>query len=249
MWNGNLGLTYKPRDNLSFYGAIGTSSNPMGQEVASGGGFYGGLDANGQGLEPEGNTSIEAGVKYEYRDHLLLTAAVFQTTKSNAREDMGRGAAAVTSDTLKYRLQGIELGVAGRLNERIGLYGGAVFMNSEILSSATVANIGQPLATIAHRQANLLMTYDVTDRLMLGGQVNWQGEVKLGSTAPNGNILPDYVTVDMVGSYDLSDRNAINFGVKNIADTTYYDTAYRSGEPFTYVAPGREIWATLEMKF
>lgn len=249
MWNGNLGVTYKPQENLSIYGAIGTSSNPMGQEVAAGGGFYGGLDEAGQNLAPEQNTSIEAGVKYEYDDDLLLTAALFQTTKKNGRETLGRGPSAVTSDTLEYRFRGLELGVAGKVNDRIGLYGGAVFMDSEILDSATASNKGEPLATIAHNQANLLMTYDLTDHLMLGGQINWQGEVKLGSTAPNGNKLPSYTTLDLVGSYQINDTSAVNFGIKNVTDETFYDTAYRSGEPFTYVAPGREIWATLEMKF
>lgn len=249
MWNGNLGITYKPRENLAFYGAIGTSSNPMGQEVAAGGGFYGGLDEAGQNLAPERNTSLEAGVKYEYNDHLLLTAAVFQTTKDHGRESIGRGPGAVTDDTLKYRFRGIELGVAGRLGERVGLFGGANFMDSEILRSADAAIIGQPLATIAHKQANLLVTYDVTDRLMLGGQINWQDEVKLGSTAPNGNALPSYLTLDLVGSYDFNGTRSVKFGIKNVADETFYDTAYRSGEPFTYVGPGREIWATFEMKF
>lgn len=249
MWNGNLGVTYKPQQNLSFYGAIGTSSNPMGHEVAAGGGFYGGLDEAGQDLAPERNTSIEAGVKYEFADHLLLTAAVFQTTKDNGRETLGRGASAVTADSLKYRFTGLELGVAGRVGERVGLFGGAVLMDSEILESAVASNVGQSLATIAHRQANLLVTYDVTDRLMIGGQINWQDEVELGSTAPNGNVLPSYVTLDLVGSYEISKTSAVNFGVKNVADKTFYDTAYRSGEPFTYVGPGREVWATLEMKF
>ena len=82
-----------------------------------------------------------------------------------------------------------------------------------------------------------------------GAQVNWAGEVDLGTTAPNGNKLPSYTTIDLVGSYDISDNAAIRFGVKNAGDATYYDTAYRSGEPFTYVAPGREIWAAIDVNF
>lgn len=249
MLNGNLGVTYKPQDNISIYGAFGTSTNPMGSEIAAGGGYYGGLDTAGQALAPEKNTSIEAGIKYEFNDHLLLTAALFQTTKKNGRETSGRGANATTTDTLEYRFRGIELGVAGRVSDRIGLFGGAVFMDSEILQAQDPADVGSSVATIAHEQINLLMTYDVTDRLMLGGQINWQGEMELGTTATNGRKLPSYLTLDLVGSYELSDTSVLNFGVKNVADKTIYDTAYRSGEPFTYVGPGREVWATLEVKF
>ncbi len=52
-----------------------------------------------------------------------------------------------------------------------------------------------------------------------------------------------------MGSYAITPTTAVRFGVDNLADKTYYDTAYRSGEPFTYVAPGREIWASLELTF
>ena len=249
MWNGNLGLTWKPQENLSLYGAIATSTNPMGQEIAAGGSFYGGLDSGGEDLAPERNTSIELGAKYELNDHLLLTAALFQTTKDNAREDIGPRGATVTDDTLKYRLQGIELGVAGKLNDRVGLYGGAVFMQSEILESDDDENVGESLATIAHKQFNLLATYDVTSELMLGVQANWTGERQLGSVAANDNTLPSHWTFDLVGSYDINDTTSVRFGVKNAADEVYYDTAYRSGEPFTYVAPGREVWAALDLKF
>lgn len=249
MWNGNLGLTWKPQENLSIYGAVATSTNPMGQEIAAGGSFYGGLDENGEDLEPERNTSLELGMKYELNDHLLLTAALFQTTKDNAREDIGPRGASVASDTLKYRMQGIELGVAGKLNDRIGLYGGAVFMQSEILESDDSDNVGESLATIAHKQFNLLATYDVTSDLMLGVQANWMGERELGSVAPNDNTLSAYWSFDLVGSYDINDTTAVRFGVKNAADKLYYDTGYRSGEPFTYVAPGRELWAALDLKF
>lgn len=249
MWNGNIGVTWKPREELSFYGAAATSTNPMGQEVAAGGSFYGGLDEGGATLSPERNTSYELGVKYEYNDHLLLTAALFQTTKDNAREDIGPRGSSVTQDTLKYRVQGIELGVAGKLNDRIGLFGGAVFMDSEILDSANADAIGESMANMTNEQFNLLATYDVNDALMVGLQSNYVGERDLGTTAVNGNKLPSYWSFDLVGSYEISDTTSVRFGVDNVADVTAYDTAYRSGEPFTYVAPGREVWVSLEMKF
>ncbi|WP_349537671.1 TonB-dependent siderophore receptor [Sagittula sp. NFXS13] len=248
MWNGNLGVTYKPSDALTLYGAASTSTTPMGSEIAAGGGFYGGLDTGGEDLEPERNTAFELGAKYEVTPGLLLTAALFQTTKENARETQGRGSSAVTTDELEYRLRGIELGVAGKV-DRVGLYGGAVFMESEILESASSDDVGKEVATIAHQQFNLLATYDVTNELMLGVQSNWKGEVKLGSLAVNDNSLPSYWSFDLVGSYNINDRADVRFGVKNVGDEAYYDTAYRSGEPFTYIAPGREIWAAVDMKF
>lgn len=249
MFNWNIGATYAYTDALNIYGAIATSTNPQGQEVASGGGFYGGLDANGMGLAPEENTSIEFGAKYSVNPNLLFTAALFQTTKDHAREDIGRGADAVTADTLKYRMRGIELGVAGNVTERFAVFGGATVMNSEVLESQNSDDIGASIANIAHEQFSLLGTYDVTDDWMVGARVTVAGKRDLGSTAANGNTLPSYVVLDLMTEYAMSQNATLKAGITNAFDETYYDAAYRSGSPFTYVAPGREVSLALEMKF
>ncbi|WP_394152154.1 TonB-dependent receptor [Loktanella salsilacus] len=249
MWNWNGGVTYKPQKPLTVYGAVATSSNPMGQEIAAGGGFYGGLDDSGAALAPEVNTSIEVGVKYEYADDLLLTAALFRTTKDNAREDIGGRGNTVTYDSLKYQVQGLELGVAGKVHDKVGLYGGLVFMDTEVLESQDPDAIGESVPNIASMQFNLLATYDISDDLMLGLQSNYIGERDLGSVYANGNTLPESWSFDLVGSYAVTDNTDVRFGVTNLTDKTVYDAAYRSGEPFTYVAPGRELWAAVDFKF
>ncbi|MEY8880861.1 TonB-dependent receptor [Donghicola sp. XS_ASV15] len=256
MWNWNAGVTYKPQDNLSFYGAVATSTTPMGQEIASGGSsFYGGLDENGQDLKPEQNTSYEIGAKYSYNDNLLLTAALFQTIRENGREDVTTvdpvtfERSSTTDDTLKYKMEGIELGVSGRIGDKIGLFGGGTWMRSEILDASTDDYKGKRLPNISHSQFNLLGTYDFTDELMLGLRANFQGEKDLGTTVPNGNTLQEAWTWDMVGSYDINDQAEVRFGITNLTDVTYYDSAYRSGSPFTYVAPGREVSVSIDFRF
>lgn len=249
MFNWNLGATYAVNDRLNVYAAAATSTNPMGQEIASGGGFYGGLDAGGENLAPEENTSFEIGAKYNINPNLLLTAALFQTTKDNAREDIGPRGASVTYDTLEYRVRGVELGIAGNVNSRLSLFGGATLMDSEITDSQDAAALGQSLPNIAHKQLNLLATYQVTDRLMLGGRVNYQGVKDLGGTYANGRTVPASWTYDLLGEYEIAEFKTLRFAVTNLTDETVYDASYRSGEPFTYVAPGREISVSLDMKF
>lgn len=68
----------------------------------------------------------------------------------NAREDVGPRGAAVTSDTLKYRLQGLELGVAGKVTERLSMFGGANFMKSKILENQDSDALGLSIANVAH---------------------------------------------------------------------------------------------------
>ena len=249
MVNWNLGATYAVNDDLNVYGAVATSTNPQGQEIASGGGWYGGLDESGQNLVPEQNTSVELGAKYNVNSDLLFTAALFQTTKDKARESQGRGPDAVTTDTLEYYIRGLELGLAGQVTDRFAVFGGATLMSSKIRDSVDSAAIGQSLANIAHEQFSLLGTYDVTEKLMLGARATYTGQRDLGGTASNGNTLASSFVVDVLGEYDLGETASVKFGVTNVMDTLYYDAAYRSGSPFTYVAPGREISVALEMKF
>ena len=237
MVNWNLGATYAVNDDLNVYGAVAISTNPQGHEIASGGGWYGGLDESGQNLVPEQNTSVELGAKYNVNSDLLFTAALFQTTKDKARESQGRGPDAVTTDTLEYYIRGLELGLAGQVTDRFAVFGGATLMSSKIRDSVDSAAIGQSLANIAHEQFSLLGTYDVTEKLMLGARATYTGQRDLGGTASNGNTLASSFVVDVLGEYDLGETASVKFGVTNVMDTLYYDAAYRSGSPFTYVAP------------
>lgn len=254
LFNWNAGITYKPWENTSLYAALASSSNPSGQEIAAGGSFYGGLDAGGALLAPERNMSYEAGIKYEYTDDLLLTAAVFRTIKSDAREDYdpdGNAGPQPTQylDSLQYSMTGVEVGVSGNLTDRISLFGGAEFMDSKILKSVTPTEVGKDIANIAHRQFSLLGTYAYNEKLTLGARVTYAGGRKLGSVSANGNTLPDYTTVDLLATYKVSENAELQFNVTNVADATYYDSGYRSGSPFTYVAPGREFSFNLKAKF
>ena len=72
----------------SLYAAYATSTNPFGSELDATGGDYGGVAPTCTGhLGPERNRAAEVGTKWELFDrHLLVTGALFQTEKDNARE-------------------------------------------------------------------------------------------------------------------------------------------------------------------
>ncbi len=240
----NAGATYKLNDRGMVYLAYATSANPMGQELDAGGGDYAGLDAPGQLLDPEKNRSVEIGTKWDL-GHMSLTAAAFDTVKSGAREAVS----GVTTSTLKYRVRGIEVGLAGNVTERLSLYGGATVMGSEVLESRTAANVGKGIANFAEQQFNILAKYEVNDKWTIGGQATWRSPMALGTVAENGNKLPAYWRLDAMAEYDLGNDRVLSIRVDNLMDKTYYDSAYRSGQPFVYVAPGRTASISLSMKF
>ncbi len=153
--NFNLGLTLKPRPNGSVYVAYATSSNPVGAEFDGTSAQYGGLapSLNGnpnQIFGPEKNKAIEVGTKWELFDrHLLVTAALFQTEKDNARES--RNVTSIATQTADcpfpgttvscitagaaYRIRGIDLGAGGKLTDKWSVFGGLVLMQSEVTKS------------------------------------------------------------------------------------------------------------------
>lgn len=251
MFNWNAGVTWKPAPNGSIYASAATSTNPTGQELDAGGDDYGGFTARSSVLGPERNMAYEVGTKWELFDrNLLVTAALFQTTKENARETVGAGAAAQLLDSGEYRVRGIEFGVSGNVTSALSLYGGAVFMDSEITKSEVAANLGKDFANIAHTTFNLLAKYKVTDRLSIGGQATYRGEIQGGTfAATNGNVLPSYWRFDAMAEYEVSKHIDLQLNVVNLTDEVMYDAFYRSGTPYVYVAPGRAGYLTVRFKY
>lgn len=248
-WNG--GVTWKPASNGSVYAAVGTSTNPTGQELDAGADDYGGFTAKSVLLSPEKNTSYEIGTKWEVlQRRLLLTTALFQTTKENARETVGSGPTSQLKDTGAYRVRGVEFGAAGKITDALSIYGGAVFMESEITKSQIATNLGAEFANIAHQTFNLLAKYKLTDWITVGGQAIYAGEIKGGTfAATNGNVLPDHWRFDALAEVTLTKNVDLQLNVINITDELYYDAFYRSNSPFVYVAPGRAGYATIKYKY
>ena len=168
MPNFNLGLTLKPLPNGSVYAAYATSSNPVGAEFDGTSAQYGGLAPalNGnpnQIFGPEKNKAIEVGTKWELFDRrLLVTAALFQTEKENARESQNFNNTTDSATLTKlaalgctynlpvtvpptaqscitagaaYRIRGIDLGVGGKITDKWSVFGGLVLMQSEVTKS------------------------------------------------------------------------------------------------------------------
>lgn len=244
--NFNLGATYKLLPELAIYAAYGTSSNPSGAELDGGGNDYGGLTAQNATVGPEKNKSYEVGAKWEAFDRkLLLTAALFRTEKTNARETLG---ASIVGGG-EYKVEGVEFSVGGKVFDRLSLFGGAVFMSSEITKSVTAANIGRKLANVAHESFSLLAKYDVTDKLSVGAQATYTSKQFGGTLAANNNVLPDGWRFDALAEYKFTPSISAKIQVLNLTNEVLYDAFYRSGAPYVYLAPGRSAQFSLAFKY
>lgn len=279
--NFNLGLTLKPLPNGSIYVAYATSANPVGAEFDGTSTAYGGLTPvlNGNSNQifgPEKNKAIEVGTKWELFDrHLLLTAALFQTEKENARESQNITAATATATCpyppattgtvscitagAAYRIRGIDLGVGGKLTDKWSVFGGLVLMESEVTKSLAppanktlyTTNVGRPLANIAHQSFSLLSKYQLNDTWELGGQAVYRSKIYGGTllAANQGTSIPSYWRFDAFAEAKLDQHWKLKLFVNNIFDKRYYDALYQSAAPFVLEAPGRAAYVVLSARY
>jgi catecholate siderophore receptor len=279
--NFNLGMVLKPVPIASVYTAYATSSNPVGAEFDGTSVQYGGLapTLNGNANQifgPEKNTAIEIGTKWELFDrHLLLTAAVFQTEKENARESRNitpatatascpypagsTGTVSCISAGAAYRIRGIDLEAGGKITEKWSVFGGLVLMQSEVTKSLIppantalyTSNVGLPLANVAHQSFSLLTKYQLTEIWELGGQAVYRSQIYGGTflAANQGTSLPSYWRFDAFAEAKVNKNWTVKVFVNNIFDKRYYDALYQSAAPFVLEAPGRAAYLVVSARY
>lgn len=246
--NYNAGIVYKPVPIGSIYAAYATSTNPFGSELDATGADYGSNSpTNTTILGPERNKAAEVGTKWELFDrHLLLTGALFHTTKDNARETVGT---TLTSGAA-YRIQGIDIEASGKITDRWSIFGGIVLMDSKVTKSNIVGNVGLPLANVAHQSFSLLTKYKFDGDWELGGQAVFRSKVYGGTFGANtGTLIPSYWRFDAFVEKKIDAHWTMKLYAQNLTNKLYYDTLYRSAAPFVAVAPGRAFYIVTSAKF
>ena len=278
-------MVIKPLPYASFYTAYATSSNPVGAEFDGTSAQYGGLAPalNGnpnQIFGPEKNKAIEIGTKWELFDRrLLVTGALFQTEKENARESRnvnsvaaaaavpgcsytlapGSGNISCITAGAAYRIQGIDLSVGGNITDKWSVFGGLVLMKSEVTKSLIPSpqpllfptNVGLKLANVAHQSFSMLSKYKFNDVWEIGGTAVYRSKMYGGTflAANQGTVLPDYWRFDAFVEAKVDKNWSAKLYVANLTNKLYYDALYQSATPFVFVAPGRSVSMVLSARY
>jgi catecholate siderophore receptor len=249
----HVGVVFKPLPFASIYAAYATAVAPFGSELDANSPVYGGINSTSILLDPETAKSVEVGTKWELFDRrLLFTFALFQVEKDHARE-------AVVNDTVgatgAYVVRGLEVGAQGKVTDSLSLFGGLVLLDTEVTKSANPLLVGRDLANVPTFQFSLLAKYQLTEQLSVGAQAIYSSEVMSGTFAANdlagtdGFHIPDHWRFDVMAEYKFTKSFSAQLNIINVTDELYYDTLYRSANPFVFVAPGRAGYLTLNWKF
>ncbi|MDF2182816.1 TonB-dependent siderophore receptor [Neptuniibacter sp. CAU 1671] len=257
-WNGHLGVVFSPWENGNLYASWGTSSNINGGEADAGSSCgYGGLcsdsDGNYAHADPEQSTNWELGTKWNLMDEqLLLTAAIFRTTKDDVIEEGGDSYSTGGSlNTGKNRVEGVELGLSGNITNKLSGQFGIAVMNSETLESYDESLVGLPKANFAEKSASLQLKYQLTSDFAFGGNLTYASEMFGGQpdTGARLNIrTPGYSVVDLFALWQINPDMSLRANMQNVADKEYYTAIYRGGS-IVYLGDARSANLTLSYRF
>lgn len=243
MTSWRVGGVFHPTKNSSVYTAYGTSFNPSAE--------FGVLssavnNAASPLLDPEKNTTIEVGAKADFLNNKLsVTGAIFRIEKTNLRISSAPAdtTAALVLDGLA-RVDGIELGIAGALTDKWQVFAGYSYLQSEIVRTRNLAELGRELPGTPHNNFNLWTSYAVTPDLTIGGGVQYQDDAFANTT--NTTYVPSFWKFDAMAAYKVTRNSTLQLNVYNIGDAMYY-AQYYAGHAVP--ASGRYASLTYRIRF
>ncbi|NQY37593.1 MAG: TonB-dependent siderophore receptor [Alteromonadaceae bacterium] len=240
----NFGAVYKLAENGSIYFGAGNSFSPSAEDLTAS------TRGNNAELDPEETQSFEFGTKWELFDgRLLASAAIFRTEKTNARSD-DPFAEDSRDDTLdgEQRVDGIELSAVGQINEQLSISVGYTYQDSEVLNATgdDAVQIGQALRNTPKHSFALWGKYDISDKLAVGLGSQYMGE-RYNSSDPGGReTAQDYLIFDMMISYQVTDKFALQFNGENLTGEDYAD---QIGGGHFVPGPGRYLSLSANYSF
>lgn len=238
-------VIWEPGPTQNYYISYSSSAKPPGVSVGNGDT----VNENNSQLEPEENTSIEAGARIGlFGDRMQLQGAVFQIRKENSQlRDINDNFLDSSGDS--QEVTGVEVGLAGMITDQWSFNANATWLDTETTfceppvgspPGVVCANIGNPIAFTPETAASLWTTYNFTGALSgleIGGGVTYQDDVFLN--AANSGVAPGYTTLDGLVSYGW-DRFRLSLNGYNLTDELYFSQVHGNrvtpGQGRTFIA-------------
>ena len=227
-------------DHGTAYVGIGTSFNP-----SADGNTGLSLTAALVDLKPETSRTVEVGTKWDLLgSRLSANVALFRSEKTNARTPGVLPTDAPTVLEGEQRVDGLELGLTGRISPNWLAFAGFTHMESEVLRSNVPAEVGKELANTPENSFSLWTTYRFRAGWEIGGGGSYVGD--RWSSNSNVRNAPAYWLADATVAYEVNDRLTLRLNGSNLADERYID---RVGGGHFIPGPGRSLALTTQVKF
>lgn len=235
LWSPRLGVVFHPVEPVSLYANFGRSFLPQsGDQFAS-------LDLSLAALEPERFDSYEAGVKWQARPGLLVSAAIYQLDRANSRAPGPNPGEVVLTGSQRSR--GLELEAVGEIMPHWRLSLAYTLQEGRIITATAAAPAGRDVPQMPRHMVAAWTRYDVTDRIGLGLGLVHQSESH--ASISNAVALPAFTRVDLGLFVALTDRIQLQVNVENLLDTDYFPTAHNDNN----ITTGAPLNARFGLRF
>ncbi len=238
-----VGGIFHPTKNSSIYVVHGVSYNPSAELGTLSSATNNAASAT---LAPEKNNTIEVGAKVDVlNQRLSLTAAAFRIEKENLRipNDPTLTTPVLVLDGTA-RVDGVEVGAAGRITNEWSVTAGYSYLQSEIVKTTNRAELGRELPSTPRHNVTFWSTYDVTPLWTVGGGAVYQSDAFVNTT--NVSYVPGFWRFDAMMSYKIAPKALLQLNVYNITDELYY-AQYYSGHAVP--AAGRSASLSLRVRW
>jgi catecholate siderophore receptor len=249
-WSPKVSVIWEPSKSETYYLSWARAASPVGQFVTN---SLNPLSATVPRNEVEENESWEAGAKWSILNGRLgLAAAVFQVEKNGvvvANPD-NPGTVIATGET--QRVRGVELGVTGQLTKAWMMNVGYTYLDSEITSTLTGANVGNEIGGVPENSVTVWTSYNLSESLISGpgkwtiaGGIVYQQDMFSVNNSANQYIIPYTFSLDGLVSYELDGWRLAANGY-NLTDRLNYDSSFNNR---AIPSPGRSVLFTVGKQF
>ena len=221
----NAALLYKLTPSTSLFASYARGLE-AGNIVPNGGATN--YANGGQLLPAASNKQLEAGVKAELAQGLLVQAAYFDIRRAIATVNPGN----ILSLDGEARYKGFELAASGEISRHWAVVASATVMEPKIIKDTVVTNTGNVPGNASKTTFSVFGEYkpDSLPGLAVNAGVYFTGERPLNSA--NRVNLPGYATVSLGARYKtrLFGNNAsLQANVDNLTDKSYYSAGDTTG--------------------
>ncbi|HEX9425648.1 MAG TPA: TonB-dependent siderophore receptor [Pyrinomonadaceae bacterium] len=211
-----LGIVVKPSESLSLYGSHSVSYLP------SSGDQFSSLTAITQTLKPEKFANYEFGAKWDIRQSLSLTAAVYKLDRTNTRAIDPNNPAKVVQ-TGSQRTKGFEAGLNGTITRAWKVVGGYSYQDGRVTSATTAAAKGARLAQVPRHTFSLWNTYVFARKWRAGVGVIHRSDMY--AAIDDKVVLPGYTRADAALYFTVSEKIGLQANFENVFDNKYFINA------------------------
>ncbi|MGB7193408.1 MAG: TonB-dependent siderophore receptor [Collimonas pratensis] len=240
-----VALVYKPQADLSLYTSYSKGLTMGGQAPFWAENAY-------AFLAPTVSRQVEAGVKYDWRDQLSLSAALFQMTKPYEYPKPDEGGYTYTQQGNETH-RGLELSAAGQIARQLRLTASLALIQARADDTGTPAYDGHQAINVPRLRTALYASYalpQVTGLSLLGG---WQYSASKAATREGDVKVPAYSVFDAGLRYKTSlagHAAVLRLSVDNLFDKRYWkDVGEYFGDSYLHLGAPRNARLSLQYDF